>query len=216
MARQPLHRVVGQQRCEDSHRYVDPEDERPVHVLSNGAAKHGSCDTGHDPRGAHVGLVSSALARRDHVGDGRLGQRHDPAPADALQRSACDEDRHVGGRCTQGRTSDEEANRQQHHTAAPVNVGELAVERRHHRRRQQIGNDDPGQILEIAELAADGGQGGSDDGLIERREKHPEHQAVEDIAHIGLGKPRVGRRKHRLGFESLVRVSARRCHSSRN
>src|SRR5262249_42551421 len=214
MARQPLHRVVGEQRCEESERYIDPEDQRPMQVLGNGAAKDRSCDTGHDPRSAHVSLVSAALARRDHVGDGGLRERHDAAAPDTLQRSTCNEDGHVGCRCAQGRTHDEQADRQQHHAAAPGNVGELAVERRDYRRRQQIGNDDPGQILEIAELASDGGQGRGDDGLIEGRQEHPEHQTIEDIAHVGLGQPWARRGKHGLGFGSLLRVSARGRHSS--
>src|SRR3954466_8809649 len=54
-------------------------------------------------------------------------------------------------------------------TSTPVNVAELAVERHHGRRGEGVGGDDPGQVLDVVQVAADGRQGGGDDGLIQRR-----------------------------------------------
>ena len=55
---------------------------------------------------------------------------------------------------------------------AAEEVAELAVERRRHRGRQQIGGDHPRQMVEAAELAGDRRQGGGDDRLIQRGEEH--------------------------------------------
>ena len=203
---------MHEQRRNDPKRHVKPEDDRPMQVLGNGAAKGRPGEAGHDPRRAHVGLVAAPLARRDHIGDSRLGQRHDPAAPDSLQCTASDQYRHVGRRRGYDRTCKEQADRQQHHDASAVDVGELAVERRHHRRRQQIGNDDPRQVLEITELTSDGRQRGDDDGLIERRQEHAHHQAVKNAAYLGLGQRRV---PHRLGCGRLDRLSARGGHSNR-
>ena len=48
--------------------------------------------------------------------------------------------------------SDEDRDADQQHDAPPVDIGEFAVERRHHRGGDEIGGDDPGQILRIAEI----------------------------------------------------------------
>ena len=61
-----------------------------------------------------------------------------------------------------------------------ADVGNLAVERRHRRRRQQVAGDDPGQILLVAERAADRGHGWCDDRLIERGEQHRQKDATDD------------------------------------
>ena len=97
---------------------------------------------------------------------------------------------------------DEQADRRQHHGAAAVDVGQLAVERRDRGRGQQIGGDDPGQVLEIGEMPADGRQRGGDDGLVERGEERRQHQAEEDGAHLGVADRRrligwIGRRWRR-------------------
>ena len=87
----------------------------------------------------------------------------------------------------------------QHHGAAAIDVGELAVERRDRRGGQKIGGDDPGQILEIVELAADRGHRGGDDGLIEGSEKHRQHQADDDRADSAWLGIRASRRRRGSG-----------------
>src|SRR5215467_5600382 len=69
------------------------------------------------------------------------------------------------------------------------------------------------QFLEISELASDGGQGGGDDGLIERREEHAQREVVEDLAHVRLGQGRVRVGRRGIGFGRLVLLSAQGCHS---
>jgi hypothetical protein len=80
-------------------------------------------------------------------------------------------------------------------SAAAVDVGELAVERRDHGRSEQIRDDDPGEIVKIAEVAADRGQRARHDGLVHRRQEAAQHQAVEDPVDLRLGQ----RRRHRGG-----------------
>ena len=80
--------------------------------------------------------------------------------------------------------------RGEHHRAPAVDVGELAVERRRRGRGEQIGGHHPGQVLDVVEGAAHGRQGGRDDGLIERAQKHRQHQADDDGAGFGMATAR--------------------------
>ena len=81
---------------------------------------------------------------------------------------------------------DEQADRGEQHRAPAMDVGKLAVERRHRRRGQEIGGDDPRQALEIGEMAADGRKRRGDDGLVQRREERRQHQSEEDGADFGM------------------------------
>ena len=76
--------------------------------------------------------------------------------------------------------SDENGDAGEQHGPAPVDVGELAVERRDRGRGKQIGGDDPGEVLDVRVGAPDGRERGRDDRLVKRREKHREHQAEND------------------------------------
>ena len=84
------------------------------------------------------------------------------------------------------RADDEDRNRRQHHGAAAVNVGELAEQRRRRGRRKQIGGHHPGQVVDAAETFADGRQRRRDNGLLQRREEHGQHDAENDGARLGL------------------------------
>ena len=81
---------------------------------------------------------------------------------------------------------DEDRDADQHGDAPAVGIAELAVERRHGGGGQEIDRHDPGQVLEVAELAADGRQRRRDDGLVERRQEHGEHDAEDDRADLGM------------------------------
>ena len=82
------------------------------------------------------------------------------------------------------------------HRAAAVDVGELAVERRDGGRGEQIGGDDPGEVLDVRIGAPDGGERGRHDRLVERREEHRQHQAEQDAADGGMIEAR-GRSRRR-------------------
>ena len=133
-----------------------------------------------------------------------LGQRHDAAAADALQAAAEDQHQHARRSRARSRAGHEHAERDQHHAAAAVDVAELAVERRHHGRGQQIGDHDPGQVLEIVERPADGRQRRRHDGLIERAEKHRQRQAADDGDHFAPAELVLGRTPSPVGCGLLV------------
>jgi hypothetical protein len=55
---------------------------------------------------------------------------------------------------------------------APVQVGELPVERHGNRHAEHIGGEDPGVLLEPAQVLDDPRRGGGDDRLVQRRDEH--------------------------------------------
>ena len=79
------------------------------------------------------------------------------------------------------------------HTLPPVQIAELAVDRRDHRLGQQIGRHDPRQLLEAAEVTDDGGERRRDDRLIERRQEQRQQQAAEDDEDLPVRQRFIGR-----------------------
>ena len=68
------------------------------------------------------------------------------------------------------------------HDLAAEQVAEFAVQRHDDGRAEQVGGDDPRQVVEAAEFADDGRQRGRDDGLIERGEQHDQQQCRKQQA----------------------------------
>ena len=113
--------------------------------------------------------------------------------------------RHARRQCAGDRTGDKNDDRGQHQNAPPVDIGELAVERCHRGAGEQIGRHHPGQVVDIAEMPADGRQRGGDDGLVERAEEHRQHDAEHDgpdfrMRERGQFRRRLGFHRSRLGF----------------
>ena len=79
---------------------------------------------------------------------------------------------------------------------APADIGDLAVERDHGGRCQEISGDQPGQVMGIVEVAPDDRQRARQDGLIERahedRQQHAEHDELRLPVGEPLGLGRVG------------------------
>ena len=95
--------------------------------------------------GAEQARVLAALARRDHVAERGLRAHHQPAAAEALDRAEDDQLGHALREPAQRRAGEEEHERALEHDLAPVEVAELAVQRRHHRQREQVRRHDPGE-----------------------------------------------------------------------
>ena len=114
--------------------------------------------------GREIGLIAPAFARADKIGDDRLRQRDQPAAAHPLQRAGGGEQEDVGAKSAGGEADDKYGDADHQHDATAVDVGELAVKRRDDGRRDQIGGDDPGRRLQIAEFDANRRQRGDDDG----------------------------------------------------
>jgi hypothetical protein len=105
-------------------------------------------------------------------------------------RAPDDQEHHVGRHRAERRADHEQGDGGEHHGTPTVNVGQFAVERRHHGRGQKIGDDHPGQVLKVAEIAPDGRQRACHDGLVHRRQEAAQHQAIEDAVDLLAGQRR--------------------------
>ncbi len=185
-------------------------------ILRKNAAERRTGDAGGDEHRGEIGLVSAALARRDKIGDDRLRERDQAAAAKSLNDPRAGERRHARGQGASDRSDHESDHADQNDAPPPVDIGEFAVERRHHRRRDEIGGHDPGQILRIAEVRRDGRHGRDHDRLIEGREQHGEAEPEHDLSQFGGVWRRVS--GHGLGGTArgaLTTVLRRRTKPSR-
>jgi hypothetical protein len=181
---------------DDPDRQVDVEDPAPAERVGEEPAQQRAGHAGHAEDGPEGALVLAPLAGGHDVGHDRLGQHHQAAAAQALQRPERDQLAHALGQAAQRRADQENHDRRLEQALAAVLVAELPPQRRRGRRGQQVGGDHPGQMAEAAQIADDGGQRGSDDGLVERGEQDREHQrGVDDQqAAAGLDGRRCGLR----------------------
>ena len=69
---------------------------------------------------------------------------------------------------------------EQEHALAAEQVGELAVNRGRHRRREQVGREDPGIDVEPVQLGDDARHRRRDDRLLQRRHGHRQQQGDRD------------------------------------
>ena len=179
---------AGQRHGEHRERHhpqrdVDVEDPAPARVAGEESADQRPRDAGHAEHGPEQPHVAAALPRRDDVPDRRLGAYHQAAAAQTLDRPEGDQLGHSLGLPAQPRADQEEHQRPLEHDLAAVEIAELAVQRGDDRDRQQVGGDDPGEVVEPAEVADDRRQRGRDDRLIERRQQHRQHQRPDDDQH---------------------------------
>ena len=187
---QPQHLVVQDQR-EDADRQVDVEDPAPV-VLGEVAADQWSGHRGQAEHGAEQALVPAAVAGREHVRDDRERERHQPARAQSLDAPGHHELGHVLRGTGQQRAHQERRDREQQDRAPPVQVADLAVQRGGRGGRQQVRGHDPRVVLDTAELADDGRQGGADDGLVERGQQHAGHEPAHQQQDLPVRQRRPG------------------------
>ena len=123
----------------------------PGEMLRQKPAEHGTGDARGRPDRRDIDDIFGALARARDVGDDGLRERDQPAAAQALHRAAGDQQRHRGRQRAHHRADEEDQQPADENRAAAVNVGKLAVKRRHGGAGQQIGRDDPGQEVDVAE-----------------------------------------------------------------
>ena len=122
---------------------VDVEDPAPAGPVGEPAAQQRAGHRGDAEHGPEVALVAAALAGRDDVADDAEGDREQAAAADALDGAEDDQLAHVLAEPGQGRADQEDDDRDLEDEAPPVEVGDLAPQRRGRRRGEQVGGDHP-------------------------------------------------------------------------
>ena len=189
--------------------HVDVEDPAPRGVVDQEAADQRPGDAADPEDRAEDALIAAAVARRDDVADDRLREDDEPAAAEALQRAEGDELAHALRLAAQRRPDEEDDDRGLEDALAPVEVAELAVERRRDRRGQQVAGDDPGELVEAAELGGDGRQRGGDDRPVERGQQDRQHERREDDQDLAARTRRRGRqRSRRSGHAGSLELAA--------
>ncbi len=192
---QALETLEGDRERDEAQGQVDPEDHRPVERLGDESAQDGTGQARRHEHAGEIDLVASPLLGRHEIGDDGLGQGDQPAAAESLEAARQDEHQHARRERAGHRAQDEDRDPDQHGDPPAMDVAELAVEGRHGRGGQEIGRHHPGQVLQIAEVPADGRQGRGDDGLVEGRQEHGQHEAQDDGADLRMaqGRAHVGR-----------------------
>ncbi|MNH00129.1 hypothetical protein D3C79_593150 [compost metagenome] len=164
---------------ENPQRQIDIEDPAPGEMLHQPPAEQRPDHRRQAKHPAEQPLIAPAIGRWDHVAHHRHGHYQQTAATQSLQCPHQDQLRHVLRQSAQHRTEQKHHDGDLQHDLAAEQIAELAIQRHHDGRGQQIGRHDPGQILQPAELADDGRQRGRDDGLIERRQQHHQQQRGE-------------------------------------
>src|SRR6185369_16394971 len=110
----------------------------------------------------------SALPRRDEVTRDRLGTDDEPARSESLHDSARDELREILAEGARQRAGEEHDDRRLEEKLPAVEIAELPEDRSCDRCRRDVRRDDPGESVELADVADDRRQRGREDGLVER------------------------------------------------
>ncbi len=135
-------------------------------------------------------LVARPFPGRHEVAHDGERQREEPARAEPLQRPEARQGIHRMSERTGCRPGDEDGDRREEETLAAVDVRQLPVQRRRNGRRDQIGGRDPGLHAQPVQVIPDGPDGRRDDGLIERRQEHAEHQPGEHLHDLPMPETR--------------------------
>jgi hypothetical protein len=180
----------------DADRHVDEEDPAPAGDAEDrgGACEETAEHRAEDARGAEdgqeVALVLGALTRRHDVADDRQREREQAAGADALESPERGQLVHRVREGGQQRAENEDGDREDEERPAAVDVAQLAVQRRHDRRGDEVGGRRPGLDAQAVEVVRDGADRRRDDRLVERGQEHPRHQTGEDDDDLPVGEGR--------------------------
>ena len=136
----------------------------------------------------------SASLRR---GDKAEAKRVYFAAAQTLNSPEDDQLGQALGQAAQGRTSQEDDQRDLEHNLAAVEIAELPIDRRDNGLGEQVSGDHPGDVAQAAEVADDGRKRGGDDRLVQRCHQQHQHQPGEDDLDAGLSPRLSGGSDHR-------------------
>jgi hypothetical protein len=152
---QTQHRGRDDER-DDADGDVDVEDPPPAEVVDEEAAEQGPGDRRDGEHCAEVARIAPSFPRGDDVADDGEGHRHQPTGADALEAAEGDELPHVLRNPAEHRPGDEYEDGRLEHDLAAIEVRQLSVQGCADGRGQQVGGDDPREVVEPTELADDG------------------------------------------------------------
>ena len=161
-------------------RQVDQKDPAPRQVVDDESADERADDAGKRPGSGEQPDVAPAFARRYDVAHHGEREGHQTARADALHGPKQDELNHPLGDARQQRPRQEDQDRGLEHDPPPVQIADLAVQRRADGRAEQVRRDHPGVVVEAAQLTDNARQRRGDNRLVERRQQQPGHEAGED------------------------------------
>ena len=216
--RRPLRRNAQREhRGDHAQRQVDEEYRAPAQILGQQGTEQRAERARGRKHGREVALELCALARRHVLADQRLRQRHQAAAAQALHGARNDQRQQRRGEGAGERCDGKDGQGGEQGRTPSEAVADAAVERCCDRRRQEIGDDDPGQIGESTERCDDCGQRARQDRLVDRGEKHREHDAgkhaPERRAHFvrrnRRGAAGLGGLSHRASLAAPGRVAKR-------
>src|SRR5579859_364783 len=214
---------VGQARQhhhygDDADRDVDLEDPAPAPVVGDPAAGGRADDRAEAEHGAEESLQAAALLGREEVADdGEDGGEQDAAEK-ALHAAGDDELGHVLGQAADGGRDHEAEHAEEQERLAPEQVAELAGDRGHGGRGDEVGGRDPSQAVEAVEVGHDARDGGADDRLVERGQEQRQHGAGGRKHLLAPGESFGDRLRHLpssfLVFSTSNRHRCRSCSNS--
>ena len=172
-------------RRQHAQRDVDVEDPAPAEVLGEEAAEGGADDGGDRPDAREVALHPGAFGDGvDVAGDGDGHGLHGSG-AEALECAECDECRHAPGEAAEDRAEQEQADAEQDDGLAADDIRQFGVDGHRHRLGEQVDGEQPGELVEAAEVFDDRRDRGGEDGGVDRDEPRREHEGDEDRAALG-------------------------------
>jgi hypothetical protein len=214
-----VQRAVHHEQGRDAEGHVDQEhpppagDAQDLGLAGEEAADDRAQDAGGAEDGQEVALVLGTLTWRDDVPDDGQGQGEEATGTHTLDGSEARQHRHRGGEGAEDRAEQEDHDGRGEERLAAVDVRELAVQRRHDRRGDEVGRDNPGLSGKVAEVVGDDAHGRGDDRLVERGQEHPQHQAGHDGQDLRVGQRPMGGGRWCSGggghYCSLLVLSAR-------
>lgn len=125
-------------------------------------------------------LIAAALAHGNDLADEGGRRHHESTRAEALDRTRTDQHGHRSGHSTEQRSGREDDDAGDEDRAPSEEITELAHDGCGHGGGQQIAGDHPRLVPGISEIGDDSGQGGGDNGAVQRGQEHTEQDRDED------------------------------------
>ena len=185
-----------------------------MQMVGDQAAKQRAAAAGGGIGRGEVAVIATALLGRDQIGEHDHAHGRQPAAAEAMQDAAQDQDQHVRRQRAHERAGHIGQDRDAQREPASMDVRDLAVERNDRGRCQEIGGDQPGKVVHVAEIAPDRRQRRRQNGLVERaherRQQHAQHDQQGLSMREGRGLTAIGVGIHRKRRSSPEILCGRR------